>query len=233
MEDNPIRILLVEDNPLDSRLLRELLKDVATAKFDLHLASRVQEAIARMSAEPFDIVLTDLSLPDSHGLEAFRAVHAAAPNVPVVVLSGVDDENLAIRAVREGAQDYLVKGHLDAHLRGRSLRYAIERWRAEEQLITSEAFYHSLVEHLPQNIFRKDLSERFTFANRRFCQLLGKPLEQIIGRTDWDFYPPELAAKYQQDDQQVIRSEEHTSDSSHLGISYADFCLKKKRNTTQ
>src|SRR5262249_38150743 len=86
------------------------------------------------------------------------------------------------------------------------IRYAIERWKADEQLISSEAFYHSLVEHLPQNIFRKDLSERFTFANQRFCQSLGKPLEEIIGKTDWDFYPPELAAKYQKDDQQVIRT---------------------------
>jgi PAS domain S-box-containing protein len=206
MAEKPIRILLVEDNPQDSRLLREYLKEVTTAEFDLQMAGRVQEAIARLSVETFDVVLTDLSLPDGHGLEAFRAVHAASPKVPVVVLSGVDDETLAVRAVREGAQDYLVKGRLDGHLLGRSLRYAIERWRAEEQLITSEAFYHSLVEHLPQNIFRKDLSERFTFANQRFCQMLGKPLEQIIGKTDWDFYPPELAAKYQKDDQNVIHT---------------------------
>jgi len=82
-----------------------------------------------------------------------------------------------------------------------------ERKRAEEQVITSEAFYHSLVENLPQNILRKDLNERFTFANRRFCVLLGKSLDQVIGRTDFDFYPPELAAKYQRDDRYVITTE--------------------------
>src|SRR5262249_50874489 len=81
-----------------------------------------------------------------------------------------------------------------------------ERKRVEEQVRDSEALYHSLVEHLPQNIFRKDLSERFIFANKRFCQTLGKPLDQIIGKTDFDFFPPELAAKYQQDDRNILES---------------------------
>jgi len=206
MEQRPIKVLLVEDNAADSRLLEELLREVPGVEFDLQLALRLRDALARLASDAFDIVLTDLSLPDSHGLDAFRALHAATPRVPVVVLSGVDDETLAVSAVREGAQDYLVKGRLDARLLGRSIRYAIERWKADEQLILSEAFYHSLVEHLPQNIFRKDLSERFTFANQRFCQLLGKPLGEIIGKTDWDFYPPELAAKYQKDDREVIQT---------------------------
>ena len=79
-----------------------------------------------------------------------------------------------------------------------------ERKRVEEQVRNSEALYHSLVENLPQNIFRKDLNKRFTFANQRFCQTLGRPLEEIIGKTDFDFFPPELAAKYQQDDRRVL-----------------------------
>jgi PAS domain S-box-containing protein len=204
--DKPIQLLLVEDNPADARLLRELLKEITTAEFDITLAGRLNEALSKLHSGSFDVVLTDLSLPDSHGLAAFRELHGAAPMVPVIVLSGVDDETLAIGAVREGAQDYLVKSRVDPHLLVRSIRYAIERQAAEQKLITSEAFYHSLVEHLPQNMFRKDLSERFTFANQRFCQLLGKPLEEIIGKTDFDFYPPELARKYQQDDREVIRT---------------------------
>jgi sigma-B regulation protein RsbU (phosphoserine phosphatase) len=83
-----------------------------------------------------------------------------------------------------------------------------DRKRNEEQLRNSEALYHSLVENLPQNIFRKDLNERFTFANQRFCQTLGKPLEEIIGKTDFDFFPPELATKYQQDDRKILESGE-------------------------
>jgi len=204
METKPIQVLLVEDNAADSRLLRELLKEVTTAEFELTLVTRLSEAVTKLGAGQFDVVLTDLSLPDSQDLSSFRTLHEAAPSAPIIVLSGMDDETLAISAVREGAQDYLVKNRIDAHLLGRSIRYAIERHVAEDKLVASEAFYHSLVEHLPQNMFRKDLSERFTFANQRFCQLLGKPLEEIIGKTDFDFYPPELARKYQQDDREVI-----------------------------
>ncbi len=203
--DKPIQLLLVEDNAGDAQLLRECLKEISSAEFELTLATRLSDALGRLERERFDVVLTDLSLPDSHGLEGFRQLHRAS-SAPVVVLSGVDDETMAVSAVREGAQDYLVKGRVDARLLGRSIRYAIERHRAEENLISSEAFYHSLVEHLPQNMFRKDLSERFTFANQKFCQLLGKKLEAIIGKTDWDFYPAELAAKFQKDDRDVIRT---------------------------
>ena len=206
METKPIQVLLVEDNAADSRLLRELLKEITTAEFELTVSTRVSEAVTKLGAGSFDVVLTDLSLPDSHGLSAFRLLHETASSVPIIVLSGVDDETLAVSAVREGAQDYLVKNRIDAHLLGRSIRYAIERHVAEQKLVNSEAFYHSLVEHLPQNMFRKDLSERFTFANQRFCQLLGKPLEEIISKTDFDFYPPDLARKYQQDDRDVIRT---------------------------
>ncbi|MBI2948179.1 MAG: SpoIIE family protein phosphatase, partial [Verrucomicrobia bacterium] len=81
-----------------------------------------------------------------------------------------------------------------------------ERRQAQERLRTSETLYHSLVENLPQNIFRKDLQERFTFANQRFCDTLGKPLDEILGKTDFDFFPPELAAKYQQDDHRILET---------------------------
>jgi PAS domain S-box-containing protein len=204
--EKPIQLLLVEDNAGDARLVRELLKEITTARFEITLVGRLSEALSKLHTSHFDVALTNLSLPDSHGLAAFRELHAASPMVPVIVLSGVDDETLAVSAVREGAQDYLVKNRMGPHLLVRSIRYAIERHAAERKLIDSEAFYHSLVEHLPQNMFRKDLSERFTFANQRFCQLLGKPLEEIIGKTDFDFYPPELARKYQQDDREVIRT---------------------------
>lgn len=206
METKPIRLLLVEDNPADARLLRELLKEITTAQFDIDVAVQLSEALSKLRGGAFDLVLTDLSLPDSQGLDAFRELHNAAPTVPVIVLSGVDDETLATSAVREGAQDYLVKNRIDPHLLFRSIRYAIERHAAERKLIASEAFYHSLVEHLPQNMFRKDLSEQFTFANQRFCQSLGQPLEAIIGKTDFDFYPEALAQKYQRDDREVIRT---------------------------
>lgn len=206
VDSKPIQILLVEDNSADVRLLQELLKEISLVGFVLTVVSRISEARTKLAEEFFDVVLTDLSLPDSRGLSSFQKLHEAAPTVPIIVLSGSDDELLAASAVREGAQDYLFKTGLNSHTLARSIRHAIERHVAEQKLVRSEAFYHSLVEHLPQNIFRKDLGERFTFANQRFCQLLGRPLDLIIGKTDFDFYPPALAAKFQQDDRQVIRT---------------------------
>jgi PAS domain S-box-containing protein len=207
MDAATIKVLLVEDSRMDSRLVCLYLAERAGGPhFAITPVATLREALALLPQQEFDVILSDLSLPDSHGLETFTRLHAQAPNVPILVLSGSDDEVRAVTAVREGAQDYLVKGRFDGYILGRAISYAIERQRAEERLAKSEAFYHSLVENLPQNIFRKDLNERFTFANQRFCQMLGRPLEQIIGRTDFDFYPPELAAKYQRDDREVIRS---------------------------
>jgi sigma-B regulation protein RsbU (phosphoserine phosphatase) len=103
-----------------------------------------------------------------------------------------------VRAVRDD------KGTL-LHYEG-TVEDITEKKIAEQKIKDSETLYHSLVENLPQNIFRKDLNERFTFANTRFCQTLGKPLEEILGKTDFDFYPPELAAKYQKDDQLIMET---------------------------
>ncbi|WP_390623342.1 PAS domain-containing protein [Tautonia rosea] len=97
---------------------------------------------------------------------------------------------------------------LDEELRAQSL----ERGKAEDAWLVSEAFYHSLVENLPQNIFRKDAQGRFTFANRRFCNSLGRELNEILGRTDRDFYPEDLAEKYRRDDLRVMQSGEVLED---------------------
>ncbi|CAG1064496.1 Transcriptional regulatory protein ZraR [uncultured bacterium] len=127
-----LKILLVEDSPADSRLLWEMLRDSGIkGRFALDPAVTLKEAISQLSSKKFDLVLLDLMLPDSAGLDTFRAVHKACPDVPVVLLTGLSDENLAARAVREGAQDYLVKGQVDPATLVRSMRYAVERHVAE------------------------------------------------------------------------------------------------------
>jgi signal transduction histidine kinase/DNA-binding NarL/FixJ family response regulator len=130
----PNRILLVEDNPGDARLLREALKDVANYQFDLEQVERLGQALERLRSEPFDVVLLDLSLPDSQGLDNLAPVRDAAPGVPILVLTGLDDEEVAVRALRVGAQDYLVKGQADGSSVVRAIRYAMERKGAEEQI---------------------------------------------------------------------------------------------------
>ena len=330
------RILIVEDNAMDSSLLAKMLRH-GRGEYEIIPAERLDEGEALLLKEKFHAIISDLTLPDSQGLVTFTRLKHLAGYAPIIVISGTDDEELALSAVREGAQDYLVKGRFDAAGLRRAIQYAIEReqsdralqeserrskllldvitdhtytvnlrdgvpheaihlptcetltgWTAEEvsqqpdawlrvvhpedcgafaeqamravggerprtleyrllhkngelrwvrntvmprldedgkvvaydalvrditarktaeeRLVKSEAFYHSLCESLPQHILRKDLEERFTFANQKFCQLLGKSLDEIVGKTDFDFYHPDLAAKYQADDLHVLKA---------------------------
>src|SRR5215472_2298358 len=123
----PLKVLLVEDNPGDARLIREMLLEMPHIRFELELADRLATGLSRICAGGIHAILLDLGLPDSRGHETFVAVQAKAPHVPIIVLTGLGDEALAFRTVQEGAQDYLVKGEADANLLERSIRYAVER----------------------------------------------------------------------------------------------------------
>src|SRR5580698_1401857 len=126
MEHQPARILLIEDNPGDADLIRLRLVE---SKSEVHVncVPRLSDALACLESETPSLVLLDLNLPDSHGAETYRRVLQKAPNVPVVILSGQDDEAMAIKAVHHGVQDYLVKGDITSKQLERALRYAVER----------------------------------------------------------------------------------------------------------
>ena len=126
MEHQPARILLIEDNPGDADLIRLRLVE---SKSEVHVncVPRLSDALACLESETPSLVLLDLNLPDSHGAETFRRILQKAPNVPVVILSGQDDEALAIKAVHSGVQDYLVKGDITSKQLERALHYAVER----------------------------------------------------------------------------------------------------------
>jgi len=126
-----MRILLVEDNEDDALLIRETLSE---ATLEITRAERLSDALEQLAKARFDAILLDLSLPDAHGLNTIGRVLGQAPGVPIVVLTGLNDEDAAVKAVEQGAQDYLIKGQVDGHLLARSLRYAIQRHRAEERL---------------------------------------------------------------------------------------------------
>jgi CheY-like chemotaxis protein len=112
MSEKFIKLLLVEDNSGDVRLLREMLNEQVPGKFALTDVGRMSEAESHLASNAADIILLDLGLPDAQGLEAMRRAHEAAPRVPLVVLTGCNDELLADRALQEGAQDFLVKGQI-------------------------------------------------------------------------------------------------------------------------
>ncbi len=127
--DKPIKILLVEDNPTDALVLRQSLVEAALDQFEPTHVERLSEAVQQLGESGFDLILLDLLLPDSQGFETVVKIQDQAMGVPVVVLTGVDDEALAVQAVQWGAQDYLVKGQVDSALLVRAIRYAIERHR--------------------------------------------------------------------------------------------------------
>ena len=129
-----LTVLLVEDNPGDARLIRESLSDVGGNTFDLETADRLATALRRLSAGGIDAVLLDLALPDSRGRETFSKAKAQAPTVPIIVLTGLGDEALALKMVQEGAQDYVTKIDLKGSVLSRAIRYAIEREKSEQQI---------------------------------------------------------------------------------------------------
>lgn len=133
MSETALQVLLVEDNAGDARLLREMFSKEKPGSFELTHLLRMSEAVIHLAAGGVDIVLLDMGLPDEHGLDTVRRAHAVAPEVPVIVLTGLHDEALAAKAMKEGAQDYLIKGQIENRALPRALRHAIERHRMQTE----------------------------------------------------------------------------------------------------
>lgn len=215
--------LLVEDNPGDARLLKEMLREAGGTPFSLtETATSMAAALERLDAGGVDLVLLDLSLPDSHGLDSFHAVHSRAPHIPIIVLSGVDDEEMALKTVHAGAQDYLVKGRIDPSLLVRSMRYSLERARAEQALGQERNLLRSVIDNLPDPIYVKDAQGRYILDNIAHLRFLGAPnAEAVTGKTVFDFFPREIAEKFNADDQAItdsgraiVNKEEPATDST-------------------
>jgi len=334
MQPELLKVLLIEHDEAFARAVAGMLEQSRDSIGTVTTVAALDAGIARLAESHCDVAILEFFLPDGAGLANIAMLRAAAPRVPVIVLGAADDEAIAIEAVHAGAQDYLVKGQLSPRWLSHSIRYAMERHRAdvalldaekryhgifdhlvegifqttpdghylmanaalariygyaspdelmasvtnigeslyveagrrdefvrlmqehdtitgfesqiyrkdgsviwisencrairdargnllyyegtveditqrqqaEENLRHSEALYHSLVETLPQNILRKDLEGRFTFVNQQFCKTLGRRLEEIVGKTDLDFFPEALARKYRQDDQRVLET---------------------------
>jgi signal transduction histidine kinase len=133
LADKRISILLVEDNSGDKRLITEMLAEASNVTFDVKYADRLQAAMEYLGQNRVEVILLDLGLPDSQGLETLRKTYAQVSETPIVVLTGLNDEMIGTQAVNEGAQDYLIKGQVDTQLLRRTIRYAIERKQAEER----------------------------------------------------------------------------------------------------
>ena len=207
--EGQLTVLLVEDNSGDARLLIEYLSDAPGHPFILEHVETLTDGLERLKKGGVALVMLDLSLPDSFGLETFARMQQAAPGLPIIVMSGRDDEALAIKTVHEGAQDYLVKGQVDSRLLVRAMRYAVERKRAEEALAKERDLLHTLLENLPDRIYFKDEQSRFLRISRAVANQfkLNRPRE-ALGKTDFDFFTAEHAKVALADEQRVMESGE-------------------------
>lgn len=131
-----IRVLLIEDNPADARFIKELLAEEENITFDVVWEDNLSNGLKRLAGGGVDVILLDLMLPDSRGFDTFSRTQAQAPQIPIVIMTGLDDENLAIRAVRRGAEDYLIKWQMDSTLLVHAIRYSIARRLGEEKRFT-------------------------------------------------------------------------------------------------
>ncbi|MEO8393113.1 MAG: PAS domain S-box protein, partial [Chloroflexota bacterium] len=192
MNERENRILLVEDNPGDVRLIKENLRDAATEQqFKLTVAGRFDEALRLLDTQTFDVILLDLSLPDTRGLETLKALGARILTLPLIVITGLSDEAVATEAVRMGAQDYLVKNLLTADSVIRSIRYAVERAKVRSELSKRETQYRLLAENITDVITRHGPDSTIRYISPSCRAVLGYEPDEMIGHKVDDFFHPD------------------------------------------
>lgn len=181
MERKQIRILQIEDNPGDVRLIKEMLKDVKSAGCVLKHASDLASGIEFLKNHESDLVLLDLGLPDSTGLKTLEKIHSSNSVIPVVIMTGLDDEELGLKAVQSGAQDYLIKSEIDPDILIRSIRYAVERKRIDEKLRRSEERFRSTFEQAAVGLAHVSLEGDWLRVNGKLSEILGFSPEELLG----------------------------------------------------
>ncbi len=193
MSTAEVKVLLVEDTLSDAELLMHWLRRVPVHHFSITHAQSWSDTLELIRRETFDVLLLDLSLPDSKGLETILRARAAVPHMPIIVMTGNEDEAIALEAARHGIEDYLVKDSTDSRGIARAIRYAVESSRACEALSRSREMLHAISEGTSDPVYAKDLSGRYLLANAAAAHLVGKEAEEIIGREDAQFFTPEEA----------------------------------------
>ncbi len=165
-----------------AHVIQRYLEDPSARGLMVKRADRLAVGLEILGSERIDLVLLDLSLPDSEGYGTFQRLREAAPWVPVIVLTGFEDEQMAERAVRHGAQDFLSKADMSPSLLVRSIRYALERWKAASRLEESERRYRAVVEDQAELVCRYLPNGELTFVNEAFCRFFGAESEAVLGR---------------------------------------------------
>lgn len=178
-----LKVLLVEENPGDTPLIREMLAHVRGTPLALVCADGLSAGLERLAAGDLDVVLLDLFRPDSDGCDALAQLRARAPHVPIIVLTDREDETVAVKAVREGAEDCLVKGQMTSNLLVRAIRYAIERKRAEDAMQVAKVYAENLINSSLDMIISVDTNRRIVEFNRAAEQVFGYSKAEVLGQS--------------------------------------------------
>lgn len=205
----PLHVLLIEDNAGDARLIREMLREGNDDDIALEVASTLRDGLVRLNAARFDLVLLDLSLPDSFGVETLHKVNQSETHVPIVVLTGYDDKQIGIQAVQAGAQDYLIKNSISADLLLRAIHYAIERHRVEEAIRRSEQEYRSLIDDVFETsvvvVIILDRHLNVVWCNEATERYFGLTRSEILGQNKLELIDSVLKCIFADPDDYVRR----------------------------
>ncbi len=189
VSDAQIRVLLVEDDPAATALIQQALDGPSGSRYRLEWVTRLADAITCLRRDNADVILLDLTLPDCQGIDAFDRVFAAAPNVPILILSGANDETNVRLAVQRGAHDYLARPHIDSHWLPRALRYVIERQKtgavlraAEEALFEEKERAQVTLNSIGDAVLATDVAGNVTYLNRAAERMTGWSHDEALGR---------------------------------------------------
>jgi PAS domain S-box-containing protein len=218
-----LNILIIEDNPGDVRLVEEMLSEIAGGDYTFEAVDRLQPGCERLHRGGIDLVLLDLLLPDSEGLDTVRTIQKCDPYVPVVVLTVVKDEDAAIEALAIGAQDYLVKGEMTSGMLAKSIRYAIARKHLEMALRESEERFRLAADNYPAAFAIYDSDLRFEFANETLVRMLNRPRREILGKRNEELIAPEIADKFVPALRRAAETGETQSTEFSFSISGSEF----------
>jgi len=185
MDAHRLRVLVVEDDVIDRKQMERLLAASSASPYDLEFTDRLDRALAILAERQFDILLLDLNLPDSEGLDTLSVVEKEHPDLPKVVVTGGDDEHMGLQAVTRGAQDYLVKGRFNARALARVIHYSIERKRSETLLRESRGKLNAILESIGDPMIMLDKDLRVTWSNEASRQVF---CGDSVGRTCFELF---------------------------------------------
>lgn len=177
--DGKVEILLFEDNPGDAGLIEEMLEEFADFPYELRNTETLKEGLVYLKEHSYDVILSDLGLPDSDGIDTFLQIHAKNSQTPIIILTAVKDEKIGIDAVKRGAQDYLVKGEVDGRLLKRSIQYSIERKKAEKEIKESEERYRIVTEQTGHLIYEYDIGKNEVYWKGAIEKITGYSPEEL------------------------------------------------------